>query len=185
MFLRLIQSIVSMMFFGFGFLLIFFLNILNNQSIQVVLKRSLLGGVLFLLVWAVLIKMLQALFSEQELKSIFFPKETETAEGTEYIIPEDDEDLTIDELYKHFPVNEEDLNFESSNSKEFIDLVSTVPVLETDFSSDAEEILDNQSNSMRIGADGMFNFETGNRTVRVTPKEGAMAARKVLMDEKE
>ena len=183
MFLRLIKSVVSVMFFGFGFLLIFFLNLLNSQSIQVILKRSLLGGILFLLVWAVLIKMLQALFSEQELKSIFFPKEA--TEGTEYIIPEDDEDLTIDELYKHFPVNEEDLNFEDSNSKEFIDLVSTVPVLETDFSSDAEEILDNQSNSMRIGADGMFNFEAGNRTVRVTPKEGAMAARKVLMDEKE
>lgn len=181
MFLRLIRSIVSIMFFGFGFLLIFFLNLLKHQNIQFVWKRSLLGGVLFLLVWAVLIKMLQSLFSDQELKSIFFPRKPE---GTEYIIPEDDEDLTIDELYRHFPVNEEDLNFESSNSKEFIDLVSTIPVLETDFSSDAEEILDNQSSSMRIGADGMFNLEAGNRTVRVTPKEGALAARKVLMDER-
>lgn len=182
MFLRLMRSIVTVMFFGFGFLLIFFLNLLKQQNIQFVWKRSLLGGCLFLLIWVFLIKILQALFSEQELTSIFFPSKPE---GTEYIIPEDNDDLTIDELYRNFPVNEEDLNFESSNSKEFIDLVSTVPVLETDFSSDAEEILDNQSGSMRIGADGMFNLEVGNRTVRVTPKEGAMAARKVLMDEKE
>ena len=174
MFFRLVLAPIGIVSAFSGFVLFMVSNLIGKRGVISALLGGLLGGIGFFMAWCLLASLLLMLFSADEINRIFFQKPE--LGGVKQIMPSPqstielrtagDDDLTMSDLYsapQQVPppeYSQEPDNFESK----------WVAPKET---------------HAKIDSEGRFNLDSNTRSVRTTAKEAALAARKVLMDNKE
>ena len=175
MFFRLVLAPIGIVSAFFGFVLFMVSNLIGKRGLIPALLGGLLGSIGFFMAWGLVASLLLMLFSADEINRIFFHKPelgavkqtVPTPKSTIELRTEGDDDLTMSDLYtmpqQVSPPDEyrqEPANFEPK----------WVAPKET---------------HAKIDSEGRFNLDSNTRSVRTTAKEAALAARKVLMDNKE
>ncbi|MGL4562485.1 MAG: hypothetical protein ACRCVW_01335 [Brevinema sp.] len=188
MFLKLMKHSITFYIFGISFSISFMITVIRGLGIFRGLFSGLSGGVAFVIVWGVFIKILELLLSTNELESIFGLPRTATSdttaisneiEETDYNTEDDlSDELTMEEMYQDMD--------HRNNENDHIDKINT----SADVLYDDELELDHLSNNdpvqiSEIGEDGTFDFTVNGKTLRTTPENGAKAARKLLKQDHE
>ena len=176
MFFRLILAPIGIVSAFSGFVLFMVFNLIGKRGVLSALLGGFLGALGFFMAWSLISSLLLMLFSADEINRIFFQKpELGAARKTatppsphptmELRVEDDEDSLTVSDLYSgpqqaSSPEQmQESINFESK----------WVAPKET---------------HAKVDAQGHFNLESNTRSVRTNVKEAALAARKVLMDDK-
>ncbi|MGL5253816.1 MAG: hypothetical protein ACRC9L_02160 [Brevinema sp.] len=174
MFFRLILTPMGIISSFSGFVLFFLLNIVGKKGIMLALWGGFLGALGLFAAWGVASYLFTVLFSTDEINRIFFhhldkdilhkmPVQQAT---TEFTVSDEEDDLTMEDLYSasESPI-QGDFELETGGFQQNIN-----PKAET---------------QSKIDASGRFNVESSTRSVRTNAKEAALAARKVLMNDKQ
>ncbi|MGL4562123.1 MAG: hypothetical protein ACRCV0_07560 [Brevinema sp.] len=182
MFLKLMKHSITFYIFGISFSISFMITVIRGLGIVRGLFSGLSGGIVFVIVWGVFIKILESLLSTNELESIFGLPHTATSneiEETDYNTEDDlSDELTMEEIYQDID--------HRNNENDRVDNINT----SSDFLYDDELDLDHVSNNnpvknSEIGEDGTFDLTVNGKTLRTTPENGAKAARKLLKQDHE
>lgn len=176
MFIKLALSTMGTVFGSAGFVTMLVFNLIRKQSLFASFLGGLIGAIGFFTLWCLLSYMLLTLFSSVELNQIFFNKKTEDSEtqASPNILDQntlgDSEDLTVEDLYKTDILTNTGLEHAFPQS---------------DLSQDLDPTHESKSiTPSHIDSDGKFTLQHSDKAIRATPKEAALAARKVLFDDK-
>lgn len=175
MFMKLASGSISLFFGAIGFVSMFTLNLIGRRGWLPAITGAFFGALGFIIVWFLVIMLLTVLFSEEELQNIFFGKKSPQSAPlphneaptrvNEYTL-DDEEDITISDLY---------------NTPAKPDMPEAFTAEDPFFNPQAPA--PNKAAS-GLDAGGSFDFQTGDRVLRTNAKEAALAARKVLMNDK-
>lgn len=176
MFWKLFKQMITGYIFFISFIVSALVTLLRGLGVFRAFFAGIWGGISFVMVWAILLKILQFLLSKNELNTIFklAPAEENISESNLYI-DDDKNDLTIEEIYQNNSENENNLNTPSE-----INYLDSIDFNNIDYTESSNTSSPHVSD---IGADGKFDLTVGEKTVRATPKDGAQASRKLLRDE--
>ncbi|MGL5721258.1 MAG: hypothetical protein ACRCY4_02500 [Brevinema sp.] len=171
MFFRLILTPMGIMSAFTGFILFVVLNLVGKRGVVLALWGGVLGAFGLFLAWCLLSYLLLMLFSADEINRIFFhkpdlgltKKTPQPQPTTEFNTGDGEDELTAEDLYAapdYIPQSYEPAPspFQQKVKKE---------------------------TKAKLDAEGRFNLESNSRSVRTNAKEAALAARKVLMNDKQ
>lgn len=177
MFMKLASSAISLFFGAIGFVSMFALNLIGRRGWLPALTGAFFGALGFIIVWFLIIMLLTVLFTEEELKNIFFgkkspqsaplPKNETASQVNEYTL-DDEEEITISDLY---------------NTPAQPDMPEAFTATDP-FSNPKPPSQAPNKAASGLGSGGAFDFQTGDRVLRTNTKEAALAARKVLMNDR-
>lgn len=198
MLLKIFSKRLTLYIFLVGFIVHFFIFLLKEYPLGNVLLVGFVGALAFCGVWFAILFGLIHLLGEKDMAYYFQVPYLDPAESNSYN-DNDDDGLSIEELYDFSDdrennqsknLDQSDLNTDVLN--EFADDTETSYRVYRDengvYDGDTTEdklLTDKVDDTLKIDSTGQFNLTANGKTLKISPKDGAQAIRKILyQDEK-